>query len=188
MNIAILGGRFDPPHLGHWWVMLQTLEKRPDIDKLILVPAKQHQWKPVVATGEDRLHMLSYFKHPKIEVSDIELEREGISYSIDTIKEIKHQTGADIFWIVGADILPEFDRWDRKDELVKNAIFLVFPRDPHELPAELPTGFELINYDHLITSNISSTIIRQRIKDKKSINGFVLPEVEEYIIKKGLYR
>ena len=188
MNIAILGGRFDPPHLGHWWIALQTLEKRPDIDKLLLMTARQHQWKPAVATGEERLHMLSFFNHQKIEISDIELKRKGISYSIDTIDEIKHKTGASIYWIIGADIVSEFERWDRKDELVKRAKFLVFPRDPHEIPLSLPKGFEIIRYDNLITTNISSTIIRQRIKEKKTIKGFVLPEVEQYVKKKRLYR
>ncbi len=188
MKIAILGGRFDPPHIGHWLIALQVLEIRPDIDQLLLVPARQHQWKPIVASGEDRMQMLTFFKHPKIKVSDIELQRKGISYSIDTIKEIKHKNNAEIFWIVGADILPEFEKWERKDELVEEATFLVFPRDPHLLPKNLPKGFELIHNPHLVTANISSTALRQRVVEKKSLHGFVLPEVEEYIQKKGLYK
>ncbi|HLD01537.1 MAG TPA: nicotinate (nicotinamide) nucleotide adenylyltransferase [Patescibacteria group bacterium] len=187
MKIAILGGSFDPPHLGHWWVVRQLLELREDIDQLWLVPAFQHQWKPIIASAEERMQMLAGFQQDKVVLSDIEMKREGVSYTIDTIKEIKKQTGANLYWVVGTDILGEFDRWDRTDELIQYATFLVFPRDPYHLPKTLPKGFEAIREKNLITSSLSSTHIRDRRKNGMTIHGFVPESVEKYITDNKLY-
>jgi len=188
MVIGILGGSFDPPHIGHYFVIQQILELRRDIDKIFLVPSFQHQWKPAFATVEARKSMLQHFVQNRVEISDVEIIRKGISYTIDTIKELKAQTGAEVYWIVGSDIVYEFERWEKKDELKKVAHFLVFPRDPYHLPKKLPQGFECIQDKYLITTNISSTIIRQRVKMGKDIGGLVPEEVRRYIIKHKLYR
>jgi len=187
MKIAIFGGRFDPPHMGHFLVAKQVLEFRKDIDKLLLVPAFEHQWKPILASAKDRLEMLRCFAGPQIEISDIEIKRGGISYSVDTIKAIKQQTGADIFWVVGSDILPEFKKWKKADELLSLATFLILPRDPHALPRTIPEGFEIITSPKLVATDYSSTSIRERIKRKESISGLVPESVEEYIKKHNLY-
>jgi len=187
MKIAILGGRFDPPHIGHFLVAQQVLDFRPDIDKVLLVPAFQHQWKPIVASSKDRLEMLKAFVTPQIEISDIEIKRKGISYSIDTIKTIKAETGAQVYWIVGSDILREFNRWERNDELTKLAKFLIFPRNPYDLPDDLPVGFEAIRSPKVLTTSFSSTYIRQRIMDGKSIRYLVPDLVEKYIKEHKLY-
>ena len=100
---------------------------------------------------------------------------------------MKTQTGAQIYWVVGSDILPEFHRWERAKDLVKKATFLVFPRDPNNLPKEIPKGFEMIKTKDLLIANISSTIIRQRIKDGKSIRYLVPEPVGKYIKKNKLY-
>lgn len=188
VKIAILGGRFDPPHIGHYLIAKQVLEMYPDIEKVLFIPVSAHQWKPTVASGRQRLAMLESFKEDRIEVLDIEIKREGISYSIDTIKAIKSETNAQIFWIVGSDILSEFHRWENAQELVKLATFLVFPRDPYHLPDKLPTGFTLISGKDLISTNLSSTIIRKRIKEGKSISHLVPKETEAYIKKHKLYK
>ena len=187
MRIAVLGGSFDPPHIGHYFVIQQILELRPEIDKILLVPAFQHQWKPVFATIEARKSMLKHFVQNRVEISDVEIQRKGISYTIDTIKELKAQTDVELYWIVGSDIVYEFERWEKKDELIKEAHFLVFPRDPFHLPQNLPQGFECIQDKNLITTNISSTIIRQRIKMGKDITYLVPEKVRSYIIQHKLY-
>lgn len=187
MNIGILGGSFDPPHIGHLLAIRQILELRPDIDMILLVPAYQHQWKQSVATPKDKVAMLHSFIQPRIDISEIELQRKGVSYAIDTIKAIKAETKASIYWIVGSDILREFHKWQKKEELTNEARFLVFPRDPYHLPKHIPAGFEVIQDKHLITTNISSTAIRNRIKQGKSIEYLVPREVEKYIISKRLY-
>ncbi|MCL5970831.1 MAG: nicotinate (nicotinamide) nucleotide adenylyltransferase [Patescibacteria group bacterium] len=189
MKIAVLGGSFDPPHIGHYFITRQILELRLDIDKILLVPAHQHQWKPIQASVEDRVQMLKCLENEKIEISDIEIKRAGISYTIDTIKELKKTTNAFIYWVVGSDILHEFDRWEKTEELLALATFLVFPRDPYHIPENVPKGFEVIkDSGHLITTNISSTVIRQRIKENKSIKYLVTKEIEEYISENNLYK
>lgn len=187
MKIALFGGRFDPPHLGHYWVARQVLDLRQDIDKVVLIPAYQHQWKEAMATPTQRMAMLRSFTGEGIEVSDIELKRQGVSYTIDTIRELKERTGAEVLWVVGSDILHEFERWEKADELVQEAGFLVFPRDPYHLPPSIPPGFEVLSDTRLITSNLSSTIIKQRRKEGLSLKGFVLPQVETYIAENSLY-
>jgi nicotinate-nucleotide adenylyltransferase len=187
MKIAILGGRFDPPHIGHFLVAQQVLDNRPDIDKVLLIPASEHQWKPIVASAKDRLEMLKSFVTPQIEVSDVEIKRGGISYSIDTIKTIKSETGAQVYWIVGSDILAEFHKWERAKDLLKLATFLIFPRDPYALPKIIPQGFEVIRSEKLLTTNFSSTLVRERIAQGKSIKNIVPESVEVYIKEHKLY-
>ena len=188
MKIGILGGSFDPPHLGHYFVIKQVLEIREDIDKILLVPAFQHQWKPIQASAKDRLAMLQSLVNEKVEISDIELQRQGVSYTVDTVREVKNKTNADIFWIVGSDILSEFHRWEKTEELLNLATFLVFPRDPHLIPETIPAGFEIIRNKDLITTSVSSTVIRQRVKEGESISYLVPKEIEEYITKHNLYQ
>jgi len=188
MKIAILGGRFDPPHIGHFLVARQVLDFRKDIDKVLLVPAFKHQWKPIVASPKDRIEMLKFFVEPRIEISDVEIKRKGISYSSDTIKAIKKQTSAEVFWIIGSDILPEFHKWKNAEELLKLATFLVVPRDPHSFdPKKLPKGFEVISSPDLVTTDFSSTLIRDRIKAGKSIKNLVPECIEKYIVEHKLY-
>jgi nicotinate-nucleotide adenylyltransferase len=187
MNIAIFGGRFDPPHMGHLLAVKQVLEFRKDIDKVLLVPASKHQWKPIVASAKDRIAMLKFFLGPQIEISDTEIKRRGISYSVDTIKAIKQQSGAKIFWIVGSDIVPEFKKWKKSDDLLNLATFLIVPRDPHALPKTIPDGFQIISSPKLVSTDYSSTLIRERISQGKSISGLVPKEVEMYIKKHKLY-
>lgn len=188
MKIGILGGSFDPPHIGQYLVIKQVLEVRKDLDKILIVPAYKHQWKSAGASVKDRLEMAKSLIQEKAEISEIEIKRKGINYTIDTIKEIKKKTKAEILWIIGSDIIYEFNRWKKTDQLTSFATFLVFPRDPYHLPQKMPKGFELITNHSLITTNISSTKIRKRIKEGKSIKHLVPEEVEEYIIQKKLYK
>jgi nicotinate-nucleotide adenylyltransferase len=187
MNIAVLGGCFDPPHFGHLWVAQQVLEHRSDIQQVWLIPAAKHQWKPINASADDRCQMLKSFEGKDIKISDIELKRGGISYTIDTIQDIKNSYGHSVYWIVGSDIIPEFPRWDRTEELTKLATFLVFPRDPHTIPDVLPRGFEALREKDLLVTNLSSTAIRKRVKEGKSIKGFVPEQIETYIKTNKLY-
>ncbi len=187
MNIAILGGSFDPPHIGHYLVVKQIQELRPDIDKILLVPAYKHQWKPIKASAADRLAMIRYLIDKKIELSDLEIKRKQGEYTIDTIRALKKQIDAKFYFIIGSDIVYEFDRWKNTEELLQLTTFLVFPRDPYHVPKKIPKGFELIHDKHLITTNLSSTIIRERIKMGKNIAHLVPKKVGEYIAKHKLY-
>ncbi len=188
MTIAVLGGRFDPPHWGHFWIAQQVLDARPDIDEVWMIPAFQHQWKACAASASDRLHMTALLQTSRVKVSDLEVKRGGISYSVDTVKQILSLGNHTVYWIVGSDVVSEFAQWEKKEELAKLTTFIVFPRDPYRLPPVLPPGFEAIHSPSLVTTNLSSTFIRNRIKKGESVRGFVSEGVEKYIIKKKLYQ
>lgn len=187
MKIAILGGRFDPPHTGHFLIAQQTLDFYTYIDKVVFIPAYKHAWSPITASARDRISMLQSCLQSRMEVSDIEVRRKKISYTIDTVKAIKKVTGADIYWVIGADILQEFHKWKNHEELVKIVKFIVFPRDPHFLPKKIPQGFEVMKSSKLLTTNFSSSVIRERVKQKKSIKYLVPEAVEQYIRNHNLY-
>ncbi len=187
MKIAVLGGRFDPVHVGHLLIARQVLEFDPTIDKVLFVPAFEHHWKPIQASPEDRIEMIKSVLEDKMAVSDMEIKRKGVSYSIDTIKALKSETKAEIFWVVGSDIVREFDKWKDAEQLVKEATFLVFPRDPYKLPDNLPVGFKLVESSTLQVANFSSTVIRARIKTGRTIKYLVSPQVEKYIKENNLY-
>lgn len=189
MNIAVLGGSFDPPHLGHYLVVEQIKEIRKDIDKIILMPAFEHQWKPIQASAKDRLNMLRFLESKNVEMSKMEIQRKGGKYTIDTVRELKRMQPNDkLYFIVGSDILFEWERWEKTEELLQLTTFLVFPRDPHRLPETILQGFEVIKDKNLITTNISSTVIRERVKEGKPITYLVPNGVEQYIMEHNLYK
>ena len=188
MKLAIFGGRFDPPHLGHLWVAKQVLDFVPDITEVILMPAFQHQWKETQVSWKQRLEMVSLITNSRITSSDIEMKRKGVSYSIDTIREIRKERNAEVAWIIGSDIVSEFHRWEKSKELFREAEFLVFPRDPYHIPKDVRKEFKILKHPNLVTSNLSSTIVRKRIKEGLSISNFVPDEVEAYINKNSLYK
>jgi nicotinate-nucleotide adenylyltransferase len=187
MKIALFGGRFDPPHIGHFLIVQQILDLRPDIEKVLFIPAFNHSWNPIVASPKDRLAMLKLGINKKMEVSDIEIKRGGISYSIDTIKEVKKMTDAELFWIIGSDNVKDFRRWKNYKEILKLAKILVFPRNKHTVEEKLPQGFEEIHSPALATIDISSNSVRQKLKNKKSVKYFVPENIEKYIRDNNLY-
>ena len=186
MKIAILGGRFDPPHMGHCQIAQQVLEARPDIDRLIFIPAYKHPWREIVASPEDRIAMLRTSLPERAEVWDTEIKHK-IERTIDSLKLLKEKLDADLYWVVGSDILPEFHRWKGFEKLTELATFLVFPRSGYPLPEKLPKGFEKIDSPSLLISDFSSTAIRDLVKNKRPIKHFVPPGVEKYIIENNLY-
>lgn len=188
MNIAILGGRFDPPHFGHLWVARQVLERGPEINEVWLMPTYNHPWKKSYADSKDRLHMLKHFEDEKIKTSSLEVEKGGTSYTIETVDLLKTQNpNTTFYWVVGSDAISDFSKWRASQKLALHIPFLVFPRSGY--PVKLvPVGMKLINGEDLVQTNLSSTHIRQRVKENKTIKGFVHPEVEAFIKQRNLYK
>ncbi|HBB76141.1 MAG: nicotinate (nicotinamide) nucleotide adenylyltransferase [Candidatus Levybacteria bacterium RIFOXYA1_FULL_41_10] len=184
MKIAILGGSFDPPHTGHLKIAEEVLKKRPDIDKFLFIPVYKHPWTEVIASSKARIAMLRSILQDKTDVSDIEIKNKTVR-TIDSLKILKKELGADLFWIIGSDILYELYRWKDPEKLTHFATFLVYPRPGYPILQKLPKGFERLETNSQF--DISSTEIRKLLKERKSIKNFVPPEVEEYIIKHKLY-
>jgi len=185
MKIGILGGVFNPPHIGHLIVAQQVLDFT-DLDEVWFLPSYgQHPPKPHVATVEHRLAVTKMLQVPKTRVSTIEIDHKLDGNTIHLLPYLpkEHQ----FTFIMGADWLPSFHLWGRWQELLKKMPFLVFPRNGY--PNEpLYKHMTLLKHDLLMTSNISATKIRERIKQGLPIDQFVPKEVAEYIASHGLYK
>lgn len=192
MKIGFLGGSFDPVHFGHLIAAQDVLEQY-QLDRLILVPAAQAPLKPndVQSTREDRLAMLRAaieWDH-RLEISDYELNKGGISYTIDSVRHFKAMFPQDeLLWIIGGDQLPLLHKWKDIGELAKmiEFIFLERPKHPTKPHPEIP-GLVLHRCDgHLI--EISSSELRRRVQAGLSLNYFCPQKVIAYIAAKRLYR
>lgn len=186
MNIAILGGRFDPPHIWHFWTAQQVLENVPGIEQVWLMPDYQNALKPITASPLERIEMLHYLETGRIRLSTIAAAHEETTFTIDIARELGADTANRYYWIVGSDVTGEFNRWRDYQKLTKTFQFLVFPRKDYPIK-NLPFGFKRVE-GNLILSNISSSLIRERVKAGKTISGLVYPEVEDYIKRKNLYK
>ena len=140
MNIALYGGSFDPPHIGHVRVALKALESL-DIDKLIIVPAFKNPFKPsVIADGTQRLQWLKQiFKpYPKIEISSFEIDQNK---SVTTIETVRHYAKLydKLYLIIGADNCATLHQWHEIDTLHTMVTFVVASRDGIPIPNEMIT-------------------------------------------------
>ena len=191
VRIAILGGSFDPPHLGHLLVAQQTLDFAK-IDEVWLMPCFFHPFDKKITSGQKRLEMcqsaIEEFNNRKIRVSDFEIRLKKKSYTIETILILKKTFKSDhFFWLIGSDNLSSFKKWKDWQKLLTETKFLVFPRIDYPL-TKIPQGFTLIKSKRLISSNLSSEAVRMRVKNGLSIKGLVTTVVEEYISRNRLYK
>ena len=179
-RVGILGGTFDPIHNGHL-MMAEAVRDEYEMEKVLFIPAAQppHKRGHKISPAEDRYMMtvLATCMNPAFEVSDIEMRREGPSYSIDTVRALLRATGGDseFFFIAGTDVIRASRPGCRPDvERTRNLLGDLGVRQIH-----------LLNTPEL---EISSTDIRERVAAGRSIKYIVPSEVEHYIYKKGLYR
>ena len=195
---VIFGGTFNPPHIGHRQ-MLEYLEKRSDIERVLIVPNKApvHKVGFELASSRDRLNMCKILAEdfPKVSVWDTELTRTTKSYSYYTLLEYKKQFGDDKPWILcGADMLVTLKTWYKYEELIKLCgIFALFRKGENEenyknAVEELKSDGALVEPLSADIENISSTFIRELFSSNKNTEGTVPEKIEEYIKEHSLYR
>jgi len=197
--IGIMGGTFDPIHYGHTEMALHCLNYF-GLDKVIFIPSgiPPHKAQAGVIDKEHRYEMvrLAIKDIESFEISRIETDREGFTYTIDTLNQLKDiSQDANFYYIIGADTLNELYSWKRIEDIAKLTKFLVVGRNKipsdvlHSAAARVREDFggQLIDACY-VGLNISSTEIRKKIQEGRSISGLVDPLVEEYIIKNELYR
>jgi nicotinate-nucleotide adenylyltransferase len=183
MNIALLGGAFNPPHLGHLMIAQQVLDFAGVGEVWFLPNFYQSPPKPV-ATAEHRLAMTKFLHMSRTQVSTIEIENKLSGETIDILPFLpsEHQFS----FIIGSDQLPTFHLWKDWQKLLAAMPFLVFPR--YGFPNEpLHKGMRVISHELLVGSNISSTKIRERIRQGLSVEQFIPSEVAQYIQQHDLY-
>lgn len=162
------------------------------LDKLIVVPTASQPLKsdsPALAPAPDRLEMVkrAMGEDKRFEVSAMEIERGGLSYTVDTLETLARENpGAELVLIVGMDALGAFDRWKNPDRILELASLAVLARSgDHGTAAAVEKGVTVVGTRRI---DVSSSEIRQRIADGKSIRGFVAESVEAYIASANLYR
>lgn len=200
-GIALFGGTFDPIHHGHLIVARAVLEQL-DYERLVLIPSPNppHKIGHDLSDASHRLEMarLAVEGEPRFEVSDCEIRRTGLSYTILTVESIRQVVSLDVplAWIIGADSLPELHSWYRIADLVEACRIVTAVRPGYEVPDLEPlrrtlsaAQIERLCRDVLPTPSIdiSSTQIRRRVRQGFSIR-YLLPEsVRGYIEQHGLY-
>lgn len=185
MKVGILGGVFNPPHLGHLLIAQQVLDFA-GLDEVWFLPNYgQQPPKPGVAPVEHRLKMTQLLKLPRTRVSTLEIDHKLNGNTITLLSHLpkEHQ----FVFIIGADWLPRLTQWGRWEELLEKLPFLAFPRNGY--PNEpLYKNMTLLQHELLMTSNISAIKIRERVKRGLPIDQFVTKEVARYITKYKLYK
>ena len=183
MRIALLGGSFNPPHLGHLMIARQVLDFTDAEEVWFLPNYGQIPPKPV-ASVEDRLAMSRLIKLPKTCVSTIEIDNKLSGESVEILPFLPKEP--QFSFIMGSDQLPTFHLWNGWEELLTSIPFLIFPR--YGFPNEpLYEGMTVISHELLIGSNISSTKIRERVRLGLPIDQFVPSAIDLYISEHKLY-
>jgi nicotinate-nucleotide adenylyltransferase len=192
MRIGVFGGSFDPPHNGHL-IVASDAARGLRLDRVILVPSAMppHKLGRQLSAPEDRLAMcrLAVVENELFEVSDVEIRREGVSYTVDTLNELKREVPAgELFLLIGMDNYVEFHLWRDPGGILELATVAVMERpgypgaDPEKVESDRVIRVSVRQVD------ISSTRIRELVSGGESIRSLVPAGVRRYIDQHALYR
>lgn len=199
MKIGILGGSFDPVHYGHLLLAQYALEEL-GLHGVLFMPAKQppHKEGDQLSSFEDRLAMLKIAFEGKAEfdITTVEQEREGPSYTYDTLRLLRQeQPETEFVFLIGADSLMTLEKWYRAEDLLREFSFAVAPRPGRSkeeiqfvakaLEEKYASSLKVIDSPYI---EISSTALRKRVREGKSLLYHVPGKVREYIEEKKLYQ
>ena len=193
MKVCLFGGTFDPPHLGHL-IIAQTIFEAENFDQIVFVPAYQppHKNGMKISPVDQRLEMLNIAikENPNFIMSDLEIERKGLSYSVDTIMDYKKQNNLnanELFLLMGSDSLRQFKNWKDPKMIIDESRVIVAIR-PGFRPSDIPNWIlAKIQFASIPRIEISSTTIRERWVNDKTIRYMVTESVWQYINKNKLY-
>jgi len=187
LRLGVLGGSFNPPHIGHLVIASDAFEAL-GLDKLLVVPAAANPLKENDAsapTAAERLEMvrLTFGNDPRFEVSAMEIERGGLSYTVDTLEALAAEhPGAELVLLLGADAVGSLGKWRMPDRIRELAKLVALSRGDEA--EALPEGVERVTTRRI---DVSSTEIRSRLAAGKPIRGFVAESVERFISAAKLY-
>ena len=188
-RLGILGGTFDPVHCGHVLLARFVLERLP-LDRVLFVPAADPPHKSdVLSAAEHRWQMvrLAVDSLDGMQASDIELRRQGVSYTVDTLRQLRGESPeAQRFLIIGADNVSDLETWHDPEGILEMATVVAGTRLVDELPGTSAIAGRIERLDTPVF-DISSTDIRRRVREGLALRYLVPDAVERYIDEHGLY-
>lgn len=194
MKVCLFGGTFDPPHNAHF-IIAEAIRESLDLNRIVFIPAfkppHKFETKPVTPV-EHRVAMLKLCINdiPEFEYSDIEIIRGGVSYTIDTIREMKRTkdiTSRDLHFLIGSDSLAEFKSWKDWESILEESQVIVARRprfEKSDIDADIIDRVKFLNLPRM---EISSTEIRDRFHADRMTRFYVPAVVSEYIQQNKLY-
>ncbi len=196
--IAVFGGSFNPPINSHCLLAKQIIEKCSNVEKLIFVPVSTKYQKSKLASDEHRYNMLKLIceNEDKLEVSNIELIQDKQLYTIETLDLLKKQFGEsyEIYFVMGTDNLKEVDTWNSPERLLKEYKIIVLERENDKLEEVIQKNKllekykkSLIKIEGIDKIFLSSTMIRDKIKNGENVEEFINTDVLRYIRENNLY-
>lgn len=191
-RVALFGGTFDPIHYGHL-ICAEEVKEAFGFDRVWFIPAFRPPHKPedpFRAPPEDRYRMvcLAVEDNPAFAVSRTELDRGGVSYAIETVREFLALERGELYWILGSDALAEIEMWRDWKTLGELCRFIAVSRPGYEIPRVPEPLRNRVEPFAMTEIGISSTRIRDAVRNGKSIRYWTPPRVIEYIQAHGLYR
>jgi len=194
MSVGLFGGTFDPPHIAHLIIARTALEQLP-VEQVIFIPAAKapHKCNRSGSAPEIRLAMLQLAVETdsRLDVSKVEIERGGISYSIDTIRQIKATLGlntAECYFLIGSDSLMQLDLWRSPVEILAETRVVVIPRPDFRPEMVRPDYLTQVRFLDCPLLEISSSMIRKRVWQGLPIRWLVPPVIEDFICTHQLYK
>jgi nicotinate-nucleotide adenylyltransferase len=190
MKAGIYGGTFDPVHNGHLITAMAVKEIR-NLDKIIFIPSYIAPHKIGISRSSS-VHRIEMLKRaiegiPFFDYSTFEIDKKGVSYTIDTLKHLKNEF-EQIELIIGYDNLLEFKTWKDPEEIFQLVKVIVLNRNVPSEPTEKDKFYYAAEIINTPTIDISATEIRKRVRENKPINFLVPKEVMEYIYRFNLYK
>jgi len=187
-KLGILGGTFDPPHIGHL-ILAQSAIEKFQLDKILFMPAARqpHKQNQEVTSAEIRLRLLKLAVkgNSRFEISDIEIKRSGVSYTCDTLKELSNiYLKARLYLIIGGDNINDIETWKNPEQIFSMAQVIAATRPDSKPECLYMDRIDIFNMPQV---DISSTMIRKLVKHGKSIKYLVPDDIEKYIIENNLY-
>ena len=192
MRIGVLGGTFDPPHIGHL-ILAEVAREQLRLDSVFFIPAGD-PWRKADRSVTPAIHRLAMTRlaimdNEAFELDDCEVRREGPTYTTDTLRELRSRLSADdvLVFLAGQDALADMPYWKDPAGIAETAVIAIAPREGYEPPAGLPFDTSALLRIDMPFVDISSTSLRERAKRGLSLRYLVPPAVAAYIRENGLY-